>query len=125
MNPVRFVPVLVAAAGVVAGCATLSGCDATRKQECDQFLSAMKPLTQGTPSIDVVDTADRTISAIQFQDQPLREYAFSTKTTLHTLSESIRLQTGPAPPDGSDEIVKAKLNEARGEDDDVTRYCAE
>lgn len=116
MNAVRFAPILVVA---------LLGCDNTRQQECGQFLSAMKPLAQGTPSQEIVDSAESKISAIQYLDQPLREYALSTKATLHTLSESIRMQNGPSPPDGTDEVVKAKLNEARGEDDDVIRYCNE
>ncbi|HXX70403.1 MAG TPA: hypothetical protein VEK07_24695 [Polyangiaceae bacterium] len=116
MHAVRFAPAVFV---------TLVSCNGTRKQECDQFLAAMKPLAAGTPSVELVDTASRSVSAIQFQDQPLREYASSTKATLKTLSETIRLQATPSPPDGTDDLVKAKLKEARGEIDDVTRYCAE
>ena len=116
MNLLRF----SAAAFVV-----LIGCNATRKQECDQLLSAMKPLVRGAPSLELVDTANRAIAAVQFQDQPLREYAASTKATLSSLTETMRLLAGPTPPDGADDLVKTKLKEARAENDDVTRYCAE
>lgn len=116
MHAVRFAPAVLA---------TLVSCNTTRKQECDQFLAAMQPLATGAPSVQLVDTATRAIAAIQFQDQPLREYASSTKATLTTLSETIRLQATPSPPDGTDDLVKTKLKEARGELGDVTRYCAE
>lgn len=116
MQAVRLVPAVLVA---------LVSCNGTRKQECDQFLSAMNPLAKGTPSAELVDTASRAIASIQYQDQPLREYASSTKATLSTLAETLRLQATPTPPDGTDDLVKAKLKETRGEIDDVTRYCAE
>ena len=51
------------------------GCDNERKQECSQFLSAMKPLDEGTPSADTVDSVNKQVAAIKFQDQPLGVYA--------------------------------------------------
>lgn len=124
MQAFRFAPALVTL--LVSSCTvTLVGCNGTRKQECDQLISAMKPLTKGTPSVELVDIARRNIAAIQFQDEPLHEYASSTKTTLSTLSDTIRLQTTPSPPDGTDDLIKVKLKEVTGEIDEVTRYCAE
>lgn len=122
MHAFRFAPALVA---LVSCTVILTGCNGTRKQECDQFISAMKPLTKGTPSVELVDTAGRKIAAIQFQDEPLHEYASSTKATLSTLADTIRLQTAPSAPDGTDDLIKVKLKEVGGEMDEVTRYCAE
>jgi hypothetical protein len=105
--------------------ATLAGCNAERKQECNQLLTVMRPLETGSPGADVVDHAQAEVAAIQFQDQPLREYASSIRATLTTLSSTLKVQAGDSPPDGTDDLVKTKLKEARGERDDVTRYCAE
>jgi hypothetical protein len=124
MHAFRFAPALVTF--LLSSCTvTLLGCNGTRKQECDQFLLAMKPLAKGTPSVELVDAASRKIAAIQFQDEPLHEYASSTKTTLSTLADTIRLQTTPSAPDGTDDLIKVKLKEVGGEIDEVTRYCAE
>jgi hypothetical protein len=101
------------------------GCNTERKQECDQFLTTMKPLEGTTPSGDAVQHIQTSIEAIQFQDQPLREYALSTKTTLRVLANGLNTQASDSPPDGTDDLVKSKLREARVERDDVARYCAQ
>ena len=107
------------AIGVVAGC------NAERKQECDQFLGDMKPLESGTPSAESVARIQASIAAIQFQDEPLREYASNAKSTLQVLASSLETQATPTAPDGTDDLVKAKLKEALGERNDVARYCAQ
>ncbi len=104
----------------------LAGCNAAeRKKECDQLLTVTQPLETGTPSADGVDRARASVSAIQFQDEPLREYASNVQHTLTVLANSLRLQASPSPPDGTDDLVKAQLKEAHEEYGDVTRYCAE
>jgi len=115
---------LLAALAIGAIGTMVGGCNAERKQECDQFLAALKALDT-TPGSDAVDRMQSSIQAIQFQDQPLREYASSTKATLQVLANSLKTQASPDAPDGTDDLVKAKLKEARGERDDITRYCSQ
>jgi hypothetical protein len=103
----------------------IAGCNAERKQECDQFLGTMKPLQGDTPSADAVGRMRSSIAGIQFQDEPLREYASSTKATLQVLANSLDTLASASPPDGTDDLVKSKLKEARGEIDDVSRYCSQ
>jgi hypothetical protein len=105
--------------------ATLAACNVERKQECDQLLSVMKPLGSGPATADPVDHAQAQVAAIQFQDQPLREYASSIRATLTTLSSTLKVKASDSAPDGTDDLVKSKFKELRGENDDVTRYCAE
>jgi hypothetical protein len=106
------------------GALALASCDAERKQECERFLVAMKPLEQGTPTADLVDRVQREVETIQFQDAPLDVYAKNYKTTLTVLASTIRLQASESPPDGTDEVVKSKLKEARTDREDTARYCA-
>jgi hypothetical protein len=103
----------------------LAGCNAERKKECDDFLAALRPLESPAPHDDSVDRARADIAAIRFEDEPLREYASSTKTTLTVLSNALKLQAGGSPPDGTDDLVKAKLKEATDEHADVARYCSQ
>ena len=110
-------------AAVVFGAAV--ACNAEKKQECDQVLTALKPLESPPPSADAVDRMRTALAAIQYQDQPLREYASSAKTTLQVLGNALETQAAPSPPDGTDDLVKARLKEALGERDDVARYCAQ
>jgi hypothetical protein len=118
MNARRWLAVL--ALGLVAGC------NAERKQECDQLLSVTQPLETGSPpNPEGVDRAQASVSAIQFQDEPLREYASNVRQSLKALASTLRVQAGPTPPDGTDDLVKAKIKEVHGERDDVTRYCAQ
>lgn len=105
--------------------ATLAACNVERKQECDQLLSVLKPVVSGTPTADAVDHVQASVAAIQLQDQPLREYTSSVRATLTVLSSTLKVQAGDSPPDGTDDLVKAKVKEVRGESDDVARYCAQ
>jgi hypothetical protein len=102
-----------------------SGCDNERKQECSQFLSAMKPLDEGTPSADTVDTVAKQVAAIKFQDQPLGVYAENYGKTLKVLSNTLQLKASGSPPDGTDDVIKKNLKEARTDKDDVQRYCSQ
>jgi len=104
---------------------SLASCNRARQKECEAFLSAMGPLDQGTPTVDVVGRTREAIDAIQFEDQPLREYARSTKATLTVLSNTLALKDSPSRPDGTDDVIKANLKEARTAKDDVLRYCSQ
>jgi hypothetical protein len=103
----------------------LVSCNSVRKKECETLLSAMQPLDQPASTVDVVGRMRDAIEAIQFADEPLREYARSAKATLIVLSNTLALKDGPSPPDGTDDVIKAKLKEARTAKDDVVRYCSQ
>jgi hypothetical protein len=100
------------------------GCNSARKQECDKFLAAMKPLDEGTPAADTVERVQRDVGAMSFQDEPLGVYAKNYGATLTILSNTLKLKTGGAPPDGTDDVIKQNLKKARTDRDDVQRYCA-
>ena len=130
----RSSPILAALAGLVGvvACAVtfalLAGCNTQRKQDCEKFLTAMSPMQAGTPSVDAVDRVHESVAAIQFEDQPVREYATNYKNTLTVLSNTMKLKdtAGPdGPPDGTDDVIKQNLKEAHTDFDDVTRYCAQ
>jgi hypothetical protein len=106
----------------------LGACNAERKEECEKFLAALKPvdsLDPKTPSADVVDRLESAVGSIQFQDQPLGVFAKNFRATLTVLSTTIKLQASPSPPDGTDDVVKVKVKEARTQRDDAVRYCAQ
>ncbi len=104
------------------------GCNEQRKQECDKFLAAVGPLEEGTPSSDVVDRVRTDVSAMAFQDEPLREYAKNYQATLAALGNTLRLkESAPNPdavPDGANDVIKKSLKEARTDQADIARYCA-
>ncbi len=104
---------------------SLASCNNVRKKECEEFLSAMRPLDQGAPTVEVVDRTRETIEGIQFEDQPLREFARSSKATLTVLSNTLALKDSPSRPDGTHEVIKAQLKAARTAKDDVVRYCSQ
>jgi hypothetical protein len=105
--------------------ATAGGCNAERKQECDKFTAATKPLDQGTPTADVVESVSKQVDGIQFQDTTLAIYAKNYKVTLASLASTLKLKASPSPPDGTDDVIKQKLKEARTDAGDVARYCAQ
>ncbi len=115
--------------GACAAMFALAGCNTDRKQDCEKFLPAMSPMQGGdTPSADTVDRVQQTVAAIQFDDEPLREYSTNYKNTLTVLSNTMKLKAtaGPdGPPDGTDDVIKTHLKEARTDFDDVSRYCAQ
>jgi hypothetical protein len=119
---------LVAVGACAATLATLAGCNTQRKQDCEKFLPAMTPLQEGMPTSDAVDRVHDSVAAVQFEDEPLREYATNYKNTLAVLSNTLKLKAtaGPdGPPDGTDDVIKRNLKEARTDFDDVSRYCAQ
>jgi hypothetical protein len=105
-----------------------SGCNNERKQECDKFLSIIKPIddTSGGigPSSATFDRMKSDLSAIHFQDQPLGVYAGNFEHTLTVLSGTTKLKEGPSAPDGTDDLLKTQLKKARTDRDDLQRYCS-
>ena len=81
------------------------------------MLSSNEPVPEG-PVHDA-------LAAVSFHDEPLREYAKNTTTTLLVLSNAIALKSNPDAPDGTDALVKQMLKEARTDRDDVARYCSQ
>jgi hypothetical protein len=104
---------------------SVGGCNAERKQECDKFLAATKPLDQGTPTVEMVESVKKQIGAIQFTDQTLGIYAKNYDKTLGILSGTLQLKASPNPPDGTDDVIKKNLKSARTDASDVQRYCAQ
>jgi hypothetical protein len=119
------VTIRLTAVAIVLGALAGAACNPERKQECDRFLTAMKPLDDPSPSAEVVDRVSREVDTLNLQDQPLRIYATNYKNTLTVLSSTLRLRSDPSAPDGTDDVVKARLKEARTDSQDVARYCAQ
>jgi hypothetical protein len=116
----------IAAAGLALVVA-VAGCNEERKQECDRFIAAMGPMQSGTPGSDAVDKVQSDVAALKFQDEPLGVYATNYKTTLTVLSNTLKLKEtagADGPPDGTNDVIKAKSKEARTDFDDISRYCS-
>jgi hypothetical protein len=119
----QMLPVVLAAGSLAL--VGLTSCDTARKAECEKFLVAMKPLDEGMPSADAVDRVAQAVSALTLQDQPLSVYRTNYKATLTVLSSTLKLNDTPEAPVGTNDIIKAKLKEARTARVDTERYCAQ
>jgi hypothetical protein len=117
----RLAPALLAVGGAVWALA----CDNVRKQECDKFLTAVKPLDEGTPTLETVQHVQKGLAAVAFKDTPLDVYAKNYAAKLTVLSNTLALKAGPEPPDGTDAVIKLNLKTARTDREDVQRYCAQ
>jgi len=115
----------LAAMAIVVGALAVAGCNPQRRQECDKLVAAMKPLDDGAPSADLVDHVRQEVQALNLEDQPLHIYATNYQNTLTVLASTLRLKADPSAPDGTDEVIKTRLKEARTDSDDVRRYCAQ
>lgn len=123
----------VEAKATVAAVATLAGflaiplasCNPQRQQDCEKIVSTMKELDEGSPNAATVDRVNKAVEALQIQDQPLQIYATNYRATLSGLSSSLRLNESPTAPDGTDEVIKSQLKEARTDSVDVQRYCSQ
>jgi hypothetical protein len=113
--------IAMAAAGTVC----MLACDNARKQECDKFLAAVKPLDEGTPTLETVQRVQKDLGALTFQDTPLGVYAKNYAAKLTVLSNTLALKAGPQPPDGTDGVIKQNLKTARTDREDVQRYCSQ
>ena len=103
----------------------LSACNVQRKQECDRLVTAMKPLDQGMPSAEVVDSVAHQVDGLHLQDDTLGIYATNYLATLKVLSSTLQLKADPNAPDGTDDVIKANLKTARTDASDVARFCAQ
>jgi hypothetical protein len=113
---------------VCATFVTLAGCDSARKEDCAKFLPAMSGMQSGTPSAETVDQVLSAVAGIKFSDVPLEEYATNYKNTLTVLVNTLKLKSsaGPdGPPDGTENVIKQNLKDARTDFDDISRYCAQ
>jgi len=106
------------------GIATSIACNDQHKQECDRFLTSMKPLEKGTPTVELVDSVSKQVDALHLQDATLAIYAKNYQATLGVLSSTLKLKGGPSAPDGTDAVVQQNLKAARTDASDVQRYCA-
>jgi hypothetical protein len=98
-------------------------CNSERLQECARLTAAIQPIYEGTPSAATVDRVSGEVSAMKFQDQPLGIYAENYRQSLTVLGNTLRLRDGPSPPDGTDDVIKEKLKQARTDREDIRRYC--
>jgi hypothetical protein len=104
---------------------SVAACNSARKQECDKFLGVIKPLDEGTPTVDAVDRVHKDLGALQLQDEPLKVYAKNYGDKLTVLSNTLALKAGGSPPDGTDAVIKQNLKAVRTDRDDVQRYCSQ
>lgn len=130
MSPIGVVVVVLAALAAF-------GCNAERKQECEKLLAAMTPLERAAPSgaserrdvvmpsKDEVDRVKTNVAALHLNDAPLAVYADNSVRTLTVLSNTLELKASASAPDGTDDVIRAKLGEARIDRQDVERYCAQ
>jgi hypothetical protein len=107
------------------GTVSVLACDNVRKQECDKFLGAVRPLDEGTPTLETVQRVQKDLGAIAFQDAPLSVYAKNYGAKLTVLSNTLALKAGPDAPDGTDAVIKQNLKSARTDRQDVQRYCSQ
>jgi hypothetical protein len=116
----------LAAAGAAALIVAATGaCNPERKQECERFSAAMRPLEQGTPSADLVDGVRAQVERLNLEDQTLTIYAKNYVQTLTVLASTLRLKSDPDAPDGTDDVIKTRLQSARTDADDLAHYCAQ
>lgn len=126
MSHPRFIVLALSAPLLAAALlGTTSGCNNERKQECEKFLSVIKPIDDSPPSSATLDRMKSDLSAIRFQDQPLGIYAQNYVHTLTVLSGTTKLKESSAAPDGTDDLLKTQLKKARTDRDDLQRYCSQ
>ncbi|HEX3770774.1 MAG TPA: hypothetical protein VHV30_07920 [Polyangiaceae bacterium] len=106
----------------------VAGCNEERKAQCDKFIAAMQPIQSGAPSADTVDKVKSDVGSIQFSDQPLGVFAKNYAARLTVLSNTLKLKETTTPdtlPDGTNDVIKTTLKDARTDFDDISRYCSE
>jgi hypothetical protein len=109
-------------AGILTIC---TACNTERKKECVQLISVLAPLEDEAPTSASIARLRSAIDAQRLDDEPLHEYAGTLKSTLEVLSGTLAVKEAPSPPDGTDDVLKAKIKQAKAARDDVTHYCSE
>ncbi len=116
---------LALATAMLAIIPALAACDEARTQECDALLGAMKPMgPTGTPTGDTVAAVMKQVAGLKLQNQALAVYAKNYEQTLTVLTATLKLKAGSSAPDGTDDVIKKTLAEARTDQDDVQRLCS-
>jgi hypothetical protein len=85
----------------------------------------MKPLDEGVPTADAVDRVKTQVEGLKLTDQALGVYAKNYTKTLTVLASTLRLKEAPEAPDGTSDVIKTNLKEARTDKADAVRYCAQ
>jgi hypothetical protein len=116
MSPIRV-------AAIVLSVLAAPACNSERLQECTRLAASIQPIYEGIPSAATVDRVSAELVAMKIQDQPLSIYAKNYQESLTVLANTLRLKEGPSPPDGTDEVIKLKLKQARTDREDIQRYC--
>jgi hypothetical protein len=106
-------------------------CDEQRRHDCDALVAAMKPLDAPdgnekiVPTLETVDAVKKQVQAMKVGDHTLSIHVQNYAKTLGVLSNTLALKSSSSPPDGTDDVIRRNLKEARSEANDVKRYCAE
>lgn len=122
---------MMALAAPALTCVIMVSCNEERQRECSALALAMKPIEaqdggeKVLPTREAVGAVKRQVESLKLEDQPLRIYAENYRKTLAILSDTMDLKMSSSPPDGTDDVIKRKLKEARADADDVKRYCAQ
>jgi hypothetical protein len=102
-----------------------AACNPERKRECEKLLEVMPPFDEAAPSVGTVDRVNKDVESLRLQDQPLQIYTTNYQRTLAVLSNTLALKASPSAPDGTDDVIKTHLREARSAREDVQRYCSQ
>jgi hypothetical protein len=108
-----------------------AACNEDRQRECQALVAAMKPIDapdgneRAVPSLETVTSVKKEVEALKPSDHPLHIHADNYAKTLSVLANTLALKTSSSPPDGTDDVIKKNLKDARAQAADVRRYCAE
>jgi hypothetical protein len=102
-----------------------TACNTERKKECDELISVLTPLDDEAPTSASIARLRSAIDAQKLDDEPLHEYAGTLKSTLEVLWSTLAVKEAPSPPDGTDDVLKAKIKQAKAARDDIAHYCSE
>jgi hypothetical protein len=106
-------------------------CDEQRRRECDALVVAMKPLDahegneKALPTLETVDGVKKQAESMKVSDHTLTIHVQNYVKILGVLSSTLALKSSSSPPDGTNDVIRTNLQQARSEASDVKRYCAE
>jgi hypothetical protein len=108
-----------------------AACDEQRRRDCDALVVAMKPLDapngneKALPTLETVDGVKKQVESMKVSDQTLGVHVRNYVKTLGVLASTVALKSSSSPPDGTDDVIRTNLKQARSVANDVKRYCAE
>jgi hypothetical protein len=106
-------------------------CDEQRRRDCDALVAATKPLEaregseKALPTLETVEGVKKQVESMKVSDHTLSIHVQNYVKTLGVLSSTVALKSSSSSPDGTDDVIRKNLKEARSEANDVKRYCAE